>query len=659
MKSRDFLFRTPYVFLLIVAAIFVVYAQILTFSLGKLDEYNILIVNMDLLRDFSNLKEILLTNPFFHQGGEFYRPIQNLSFMIDAHLSGDAGWGFYLTNIVIHAATCSLLWYLLILLGSEKRIALLMTLLYAMHPLFVQTVAWSPSRGDMLITLFGLISFIAFLKYVRTGKGWFLLIHVLAYALALFSKESAVLIPVLCYGWLFLFKEERRVSVKGLIAPGVFYLLFIAMFFYIRNEIVKISVPDNQIGILVMLRNARTLPELLFKFFIPVGLTPMPAFGRGSTIAGLVIIGLLAWMSIRSKPASFRLFLFGMAWFLLFTAPALVYVNKYGSASCDYMEHRGYLPSVGLLIFLALWLSGRSGLKAYKYVPAFLLVLTGIFGIYTGLYAGTYKDSVTYFDRAVKKNPASAVAWYCRGTTRFLEREDYPGALSDFETALKLYPAFGQAYLNRGYCKEQLNDNEGAILDYRMAAKVAPETYEPHAALAFLFYNLGDKGLAAGQYDTAILLNPGFSVGYYHRGLLKMSVGDNSGALADLDQAIRIDPRYAEAYLYRGVIRSQGQEAEAAMDDFNEAVRLNNHLTEAYINRGVLKFQLQDFPAAMADLDKAIETDPRSADAYLNRGRILYILKESDRARSDWEMAAQLGSKDASGLLQNYFTESR
>lgn len=618
MNSKFALFRFPYSILTIAVAIFFIYGQILPFSLGKLDEYNILLANMDFLRDFNNLKEAFLTNPFFHKGGEFYRPIQNLSFMIDAHLSGDAGWAYFLTNIILHVAICSLLWYLLTLFVCEKRIALLMALLFAVHPLFVQTVAWAPSRGDMLIAAFGLASIILFLRFLKTGNGWFLVFHILAYGLALFSKESAVLIPVLCYLYLFLFERKKRPLKIGLFVPVFFYLLLLGLFFFIRNEIVHITVPKSQIGLAVLLHNSRTLPELLFKFFFPVGLTPMPGFNWLSTILGIAVAAVLTWVSVKAKPESLRLFLFGISWFILFTAPALVFINKYGSASCDYMEHRGYFPLAGIVVFLSLWLSERVGRNSYRNLPAVLGVLILILGVYSGVYARTYKDSVSYFDRAVEMNPASAVAWYCRGTVLLVERSDYPAALADLEEAIARYPGYAQAYLNRGFCREQMNDIPGAISDYRKSSKLEPSTYEPHAALALLYNARGLKQEAMLEFDTTLKLNPAFLVGYSQRAVLREEFGNFAGALSDMDQVIRLQPGKADAF----------------------------------VNRGVLWFRLQNYASAMADLDQAIKLDGNLSEAWLNRGRILFYLNEKDRAFSDLEHAARLGNQEATQLLQ-------
>jgi Flp pilus assembly protein TadD len=625
MKSWEKWFRPPYCVLILFTVIFIIYGQSLAFSLGKLDEYNIILINLDLLRDAANLKRVFFSNPFFNQGGDFYRPLQNLSFMIDAHLSGEKAWSYYLSNMILHGVTCSLLYTLLALIGKDRKTAFLLALLFAVHPLFVQTVAWAPSRGDMLMTVFGLLSFVAWLKFVRSGRYLFLALHVIAFGFALLSKEPAIFIPVLCYLWYFLFEKENKTNSVGLVLPVVFNAILVALFFYLRNNVVHVAVQNGQTGLLPLLGHLRTIPELLFKFFIPAGLAPMPGFNLFLTLGGLAVIVLVFWLSFRVKPMTVRALLFSSAWFILFIGPSLIFVNEYGSAAFDYMEHRAYLPSIGIVIFILLWIDSHNAIRHYTFLRVLLTTLFLAFGIYTMSYARKYKDPVTYFDSAVKANKSSAVALYCRGTVMFYERNDYRAAISDFDEALMLYPHYGQAYLNRGFCREQLNDIPGAVNDYRSAAKVSPSTFEPHAALAFLFASAGNKEEALPEYDSAIALNPAFLEGFYRRAMIRMESGEFSKALADL----------------------------------NEVIRLNEKYPDAYANRGIVKFQVRDYEGALDDLSMALLLNDQSADTYLNRGRVYFWLNQDQNARSDWEKAARLGSKEAETLLDGVKTNNK
>lgn len=613
--------KFPYDYLLIIFIIFAVYGQIMSFSLGKLDEFNIIVNNLALLRDFSNLKTAFLTNPFFNKGGDFYRPLQNISFMADAHLSGQTGWAYYLTNILLHAITCLLIYYLLSFLGKEKRTAFFVTLIYAVHPIFVQTVAWAPSRGDMMIATFGLISFISFIHYCRTRKIYFLSFHLTAYGIAVFSKESAILIPILCFGYYFFIEKESKLKLAGLAAPVLFYILIIFLFLYIRNDLVKISVPKSQFGLMSLFQNFRTIPELLVRFFLPLGLGPMPAFGLFFTISGTILFVLIVIYSIRNLQKSGRLLMFGLFWFLIFLGPALMYVNTFGSAACDYMEHRGYFPLIGIAIIVYMFFITNERIRSISNLNIYLSLILIIFGIYTYIYSRNYRDPVTFYNLATETNPKSAVAYYCRGTVIMTNGNNLQGAIKDFDQALRLKPDYMHAYLNKGFCLEQLKDTTGAIDNYRYASHLEPLASEPYVDIGSLKASYGNLSGAILAYDTALGLNPLFAEGYNARGLLRQEIKDFSGAQDDFDKAISLKPKYAEAYLDRGALKYEMNEFDASMTDLNTAIRFNDKYPEAYLNRGILKFRTGD----------------------------------SEGAYADWRIASQLGNEQAKRLLKQYY----
>ncbi len=654
--SPESFLRFPAAYLIIFVLIFLVYAQTLFFSIGKLDETNIILDHLAFLSDFHNLKEALLTNPFFNKGGDFYRPLQNFSFMIDAHIGGQNSWAFYLTNILIHGLTCSLLLYLLTLLGKNKRTALMLVLIFALHPLFVQTVAWTPSRGDLFLSMFGLASFIFFIHYIQSGKIIFLFFNIVAFGLSICSKETAVIIPVICVLYYFFIEKEKIVSFVQLLIPFACWVVLFLIFMYIRNDVVKIIVQKGQFGFIPFLVHLRTIPEFIFKFFLPVGLGPMPAFDWIYTITGSLILAGIIVLATRFRKVSVMYF-FGLAWFFLFVTPAIMYINKYGSAACDYMEHRAYLPLAGILIFIYIFMDGNRIVRDSKKTPVLLWVILIIFGVYTSVYARNYKTPLSYYDLAISNNPASAIAWFNLGVTKMNFEKDYAGAIKDYNTTLQLLPDYVESYINRGFCREHLNDTLGAVSDYEAAARLKPGWYEPHVDLATIKHKMGLTKDAIREYDTALSLSPDFSPGYNERGALLMELQDYRSALEDFNQAISLNENYPEAFFNRGVLEFHLQDYTSAMEDYNRAIHLNKKYVEAYVNRGVLKYQLQDYQGAVDDLDLALTFDENYAEAYLDRGMARYMTHDLNGACNDWETATRYHLAEAETLLRQYCTK--
>ncbi len=653
-RIGDSICRVPIVCAILFIVIFITYGHTLGFKLGKLDETNIILDNIRFISDFKNLKEAFLTNPFFNKGGDFYRPLQNISLMIDANLSGENGWAYYLSNILIHIITCSLIYYMLTLFGKNREIALLLTLIFAVHPLFVQTVAWAPSRGDLLLGMFGIASFIFFILYIRNRSISFLILNILAFGMALLSKETAVIIPVICFLYYFFIEKGKGISLKGLIITAVSYLSLFALFIYIRKEIVGIVVEKGQFGLFPFLVHLRTIPEFISKFFLPFDLGPMPAFNLLSTISGLLILSLLIFVLIRNHGGSWKVLLFGLIWFLLFIIPAIMYINKYGAAACDYMEHRAYLPLVGILIFVYVFLSNTQNIYKNKTILIVLFLIVPVFAFYTNGYSKNYKTPLSYYKLAVDTNPVSAIAYFNLGTTSMNFGNDYRGPIKDFNQAIKLLPDYAPSYNNRGYCKEKLNDIEGALTDYRKASLVRRDWPVPHVNIATVKRNLGLYQEAILEYDTVLTLSPSFYQAYYERGSLKMEILDYQGALDDLNHSILLNRSYPEAFFNRGILAFKLKDYNSALQDFNRAVQLNDKYVEAYVNRGVIFYQMEEYAGALRDFNQALLIDDKYAEAYLDRGMVRLITKNLTGACEDWETARKLGLPDAEILLRKY-----
>jgi tetratricopeptide (TPR) repeat protein len=226
------------------------------------------------------------------------------------------------------------------------------------------------------------------------------------------------------------------------------------------------------------------------------------------------------------------------------------------------------------------------------------------------------------------------------------EKNDFRGALTDYDQAISLNPKYSAAYNNRGNLKDDLNDPQGALADYDQAISLNPQDAYAYNNRGVLKKNkLNNPQGALTDYNQAISLNPKYANAYYNRGILKdEKLNDPQGALADYDQAISLNPKYADAYNNRGNLKYQKLNApQGALADYNLAISLNPKYALAYNNRGVLKKDLNDPQGALADYNQAISLNPKYANAYYNRGN-LKKNKLNDRTGAvvDFRTAAKL-----------------
>ncbi|MFZ4520159.1 MAG: tetratricopeptide repeat protein [Bacteroidales bacterium] len=581
----DIVTRVPFIYLVFFLLAFIIYGQVLKFYLGKFDEDLLILGNLNMLKDLANLKMAFLRDAFLSQKGvSFYRPLQTVTYMIDAQFFHARGSVFYVTNILLHAAACSALFYLLTLLGNNRKAAFIFTLLYLASPLFVHAIAWAPSRGDLLIGLTGLLSMVFFIKMAATGEFKYGIFTLLAFLAAMFSKETAILIPVMILLYYIFLEKERKLPLVSLLLLAAGFLVIIVLYFYMRSQVVKLSAPPAEFGLGPLVHNLRTLPEYIGKFFIPFNLSPMAGFTVLSTLLGLVLLAALVILSFRFTHKPYTKVLFGFTWFLIFFIPGAMYSHKLGGAAYNYLEHRAYLPMAGIIMMLFFIFDGIPEGRVKSRMADYTMVLALILGIYAFIYTGNYENPMVFYNHAISSNPASALALSNRGLIK-ADLKDFKGAVADYEKAVAIKPDYAQAYVNKGISLAALNDYAGAI----------------------------------EQYNTAVGFEPGLFQAHFNKANAQVELGLFHEALKEYDLSVDLFPTFAQAYTARGMTYYRLQNFPEAEKDYTSAIRLNDKLASAYTNRGKIRFNNHDRDAACTDWKAAATLGDNEANELLGK----------------------------------------
>ena len=178
--------------LFIALAVVAVYATAPSLKFIGFDDREILKQHYFIIGDISKIKLAFATDAFLGTNGTFYRPLQTVSFMLDVFIGGPKPFIYHLTNLLLYVVGSLCVFWLLLTLGYQRLLSLLLTLLFALHPMFVPMVAWVPTRGDLLLTIFVIIAFILFMKAFRANRPPLVVWHGIIFFLALLSKETAV-----------------------------------------------------------------------------------------------------------------------------------------------------------------------------------------------------------------------------------------------------------------------------------------------------------------------------------------------------------------------------------------------------------------------------------------------------------------------------------
>ena len=238
----------------------------------------------------------------------------------------------------------------------------------------------------------------------------------------------------------------------------------------------------------------------------------------------------------------------------------------------------------------------------------------------------------------------SAETYFTWGNTKSY-LGDYKGAITDYDSAIRLNPDDAKAYNNRGTAKHQLGQHFAAIADYDTAIRLNPDDAKAYNNRGVAKNDLGQHLAAIADFDIAIRLNPDLAEAYLNRGVAKDDLGQHFAAIADFDIAIRLNPDDAKAYNNRGIAKRALGQHFAAIADYDTAIRLNLDDAKAYFNRGVAKSKLGQHFAAIADYDTAIRLNPDYAKAYNNRGIAKALLNRISEAKRDLRTALRLAKQ--------------
>jgi protein O-mannosyl-transferase len=549
------------------------------------------------------------------------RPILNLSFALNYALSGVGVWGYHALNVAIHACSALLLFGVLRrtlaacagrLLPSERvGIAFAVALLWALHPLQTESVAYVVQRAESLMGLFYLLTLYSFIRYAVPGPGsagW-AAVSVAACLLGMGTKEVMATAPliVLLYDRTFAagsFRAAWR-------ARKALYLSYIACWLPLAYLVSGTAGRGGSAGF------GSGVPwwaYLLTQFkavvhYLSLSLWPRPLVGDyGRILAGnplevalcaLLLVTLAAVTCVllrRNSPFGFL-----GAWFFLILAPSSSVVP----ISTEIMaEHRMYLPLAAVLILLILALHRLLGRNL---LLASVGVIAVFYGIVTVRRLRVYESSFAFWSDVAAKVPGNAGAWNNLGII-LAGKGDQAAAIEHYHRALAVAPAYAYAHYNLGNSLEETGRTGEAVAEYQEALRFRPDDPSIH-------FNLGNA-LARQRKEPE--------------------------AAAQFRETLRIDPARGDAWFNLGDAMMQSGDLVQAADSYAQAVRLRPDFADARVNYGGVLAQMGRFPEAIREFGEALRLEPGAADVHNNLGGVLAEAGRLAEARLQFEEALRL-----------------
>ncbi len=547
--------------LIISTLVFVSYINVLQNDFVWDDEF--LIRDNSYIRNFSHLKDIFKTYLASSSGNinNFYRPLQEASYMVDYFLWGALPFGFHLSNVILHMLTAVCVYILSFKIVKNSFPAFVTALLFGIHPINTEAVTYVAGRADSLYLLFFTLSFILFLKSqdaptkaapLKTG---FYIGSIICYAASILSKEIAIIFPLflLLYAFTFFAKGTIRNRLYYLSVPfwAVSVLYIITRKTVLDFSGVAPSFVMAQFNIFIRIATTfKAICVYLGLLIAPVGLhmerriaIARPLLEPYSILAAILVIGFFITI-LRSRRRSRNIFFAGM-WFFIGLLPVsnIVPINSFIA------EHWLYLPAIGIYMIVGLALSNiffKDSKLLKGLIVLVLMAMVICYGFLTSQRNKDWKDEIAFFKNTIKYSPKNA----------------------------RLHLNFGNTYSERG-------EMENALNEYKKVIELAPNFAEAYSNIAAIYLGQGRFGEAKDYLDKALAIKPNFPNALFMRGALYEQEGDSEKAEALYLKALDIMPDFVNCHMRLGDIYLNSNRIDKAVSHWKKVLQINPNNSEA------------------------------------------------------------------------------
>jgi len=567
-ETRPPISRSGLSWLLLILIPVITYIGVVKLDYTCIDDTTFIIDHKAYNQDFSNVFTAFrqgLFQPADKSQYDYYRPLFLVDMIVEYHLFGDHATGYHLTNLLFHILTVLLLFLFLKKTGIEETNALVLSLVFAVHPALSMAVAWIPGRNDMILMIFLLAGMIFTIRYIQKAKTVDYGLQLLFLLLALFTKETAVIIPVLAFILCYLVFKVRGKPIVYLVTGWGLAIVF----WFLMESVVKQY--GNQLPVSQMLESAvgrvPALLQYLGKIFFPFNLSVHPVLEEitiwWGVLAFLLLGALIFWSGSLAKPLT----ILGITWFLLFTLPVLAVPRAFNDLL---YEHRLYIPFVGILLIISQTrLFSTSIDKRYLWIISGILIL--VMGASSFIRAGYFKSPLDYWSRSVEETPGNAYSKMMMAT--WTKDEVIQENLFRQARAIDSTMKDINLYLAKiAYRKKQVAEAKRLLnLELNKASSRVPDNY---FFLGQVSFDLNDFSSARQHTATGLsLLGKPTSEAYFLIAQSWFMENSYDSAAVYLKRVIELDPMNSQAnnnlvflYLKRGQLQLARTQAELMRD---------------------------------------------------------------------------------------------
>lgn len=550
-----------------------------------------------------------------------YNPLPILTFAIEYAMVGYKPFLYHLNNLLLHLLVVFLVYQLTLKLKVDRIVAIISALLFAIHPMRVESVAWVTERKDVLFAAFFFAALIYYIKYLEDKKNKKYLVFIyLFFILSLFSKIQAVALPLSMLAidyW-----RDRKIGWSLIIEKIPYFILslifgLIGIYMLSENQSLDQTKANYSFAQRLCIGGYSYL-IYWYKLIFPYPLSPLypypkslPWYIYAAPIPALAIIASMVYGYLKKWKA----YVFGTAWFTL----NIVFLLQILGAGQGFLADRfTYVAYYGLFFSIGYYVN-----KYFISIPkrknvgfASMGILLILFSISTFQQIKVWENGDTLWTHVLKHYSKVDTPFRNRGNYH-RDSGDYVKAMQDYQALIKIDSTNGPVYNSMGKVFFEQKNWEQALFYYNKAVKFSPEK---------------------GEF-------------WVNRAATKASMGNMRDALEDVSIGIERDPAHLNGYQTRFLIQQYLNNYEASLFDLNKLIEYKPKDSGPRYEKGRVHLVLGRPAEAIKYFNEAINLDPNQGLYYKERAKAYLATGNKQGAAADFNKAQQLGLQIEAELL--------
>ncbi|MBK8429152.1 MAG: tetratricopeptide repeat protein [Lewinellaceae bacterium] len=565
-----------------------------------------------------------------------YNPLPILTFAVEKSLAGNkiSPRLIHTTNLVLHLATVWMVMLLLFRMGLNNWGVLAGGLLFGIHPMRVESVAWATERKDVLFAVFffaALALYDRWVKREKTGEsriGLYLGMLLLA-LLSGFSKVQAVTLPLSMLALDYWYRRPINFKLIWEKTPfwGISLMIGLINLYTLKQQ----GSTDDEITNFTFLDRlcigAYSFCVYLFKLFLPHPMSPLYPYPKPLPIWVYLspILFFAVWYGVwRFWKADRRIWVFGI---LFFFFNVMFLLQVLGAGQGFLADRFTYVPYFGLFAIAAWYFQENYAIPTRRFaMQAMLGVLTIVYAVWTINQIGIWKDGAALWTHVIKfEGKTNSLPYWNRGQY-YREQGNFDAALKDYNQGVAIEPTSG----------ELLNSRGKTYFDMAMSGNFQQQSPQLIANSLKDYSTALNSARMKDKTRAEVLIN---------RGAAEGARQNFEQSIIDLTEGLRIDPKNKNGYFNRSIAYYTTRQYDKALADYTAFLQLDPFNGNVWYERGMVLRSMNRNEEAIESLTKAIQLNPQIAVAYIERARAYAQSGNKAAAEKDYQQALKAGLK--------------